>query len=215
MDLTAVGAEGRAVPVDADTFRFAFNALHTRLLAGDPNARDEVCLRAAPTLREHLRRWFPRETPDVVESGISDALMKYLLEPERYDPGRGQPLSWLLSIAYHSIVDAQRWWRRRWAHETFVGVDIMRFPMVAAQELSDQRQTWLRKSRETLLGAARSDEDRALILAKLDGAPGRVLAEAINVAHLPEGKQAEVVKRRWKTILRRLQRRRPGMRCPA
>lgn len=169
---------------------------------------DKLCRLAMPIVRGQLRRWFQREALDEIESGVNDALLTYLVEPGRYDPGRGGPLPWLLSIGYRAVVDAQRRrWRRR-SRETCVGVDIARFPMVVAPSLHHESQTSLRRSRAALLRAAKTSEDRTFIKAKLSGEPGHVLAEILLVGHLPECEQAEAVKRRWKTILRRLQRHR-------
>lgn len=197
----------RTPPPDVDQFRIAFESLHARVLDGDRDARDKFCQLAAPILRRQLRRWFQREALDEIESGVNDALLKYLVEPGRYDPGRGGPLPWLLSIGYRAVVDARRRrWRRR-SRETCVGVDIARFPLVVAAGIYDE-DDWLRRSRDALFRAATTADEREFIQAKLSGQSGRVLAETLRVGHLPECQQAEAVKRRWKTILRRLQRHR-------
>jgi hypothetical protein len=79
-------------------------ALHARMLAGDRTASTEVHDRYNPVLVKHLRVFcasknLPKVDDDVLVDAAVDALMSYLLKPERYDPSRGKTLAGYLKMA--------------------------------------------------------------------------------------------------------------------
>jgi hypothetical protein len=62
--------------------------LHVKLISGDPTASTQIAEKHLPRLIMDLKRKFPQVEDHAVETAAEDALMNYLLHPNRFDPSR-------------------------------------------------------------------------------------------------------------------------------
>jgi hypothetical protein len=178
-----------------------WKALHARVLAGDALAREEMCRRALPDLRQEVRSKVPWAQPESIDSGIDDALLKYLANPGRYDPDRGKLMAWLTTVAVNRTRDIERHWRYVDAHEigiepgnlaTMAGAAMLN-PGTAAEALRAKR-------RRRFLSLVPDDSDRRFAALHLDRAPLEVQATALRVAELSVREQRDAVNRAWERI---------------
>jgi RNA polymerase sigma-70 factor (ECF subfamily) len=86
---------------------------HARLLLcgrrGDGEAFRALYRELYPPVWSYLARRLPR--PEDAEDLVSEVFHSFLEQLPRYEPRRGSVLSWVLTIAHHSLVDSRR--RRR------------------------------------------------------------------------------------------------------
>lgn len=82
-------------------------ALLARVAAGDPAALGELYDRFARRVYSLARRICGADT-GAAQDVTQDVFLDVWRHAARFDPGRGSPASWLLTVAHHKAVDAVR-----------------------------------------------------------------------------------------------------------
>jgi RNA polymerase sigma-70 factor (ECF subfamily) len=81
-------------------------ALLARCAAGDRSALESLYTRVAPILLAVLIRMLRRR--DVAEDALQDVFVSVWQRARQFDPIRGRPLAWLVSMARYRAIDLQR-----------------------------------------------------------------------------------------------------------
>jgi RNA polymerase sigma-70 factor (ECF subfamily) len=81
-------------------------ALLARCAAGDRSALESLYTRVAPLLLAVLIRILRRR--DVAEDALQDVFVSVWQRARQFDPIRGRPLAWLVSMARYRAIDLQR-----------------------------------------------------------------------------------------------------------
>src|SRR5215468_5480471 len=81
-------------------------ALLARCAAGDRSALEPLYARVAPILLAVLIRMLRRR--DVAEDALQDVFVSVWQRARQFDPIRGRPLAWLVSMARYRAIDLQR-----------------------------------------------------------------------------------------------------------
>src|SRR5215468_575282 len=81
-------------------------ALLSRCAAGDRSALESLYARVAPILLGVLMRILRRR--DVAEDALQDVFVSVWQRARQFDPIRGRPLAWLVSMARYRAIDLQR-----------------------------------------------------------------------------------------------------------
>jgi len=80
--------------------------LITRCAAGDAAALETLYSRTAPILLAILMRMLKRR--DAAEDALQDVFVSVWQRARQFDPIRGRPLAWLISMARYRAIDLQR-----------------------------------------------------------------------------------------------------------
>ena len=81
-------------------------ALLTRCAAGDRAGLETLYTRVAPILLAVLLRMLKRR--DAAEDALQDVFVSVWQRARQFDPIRGRPLAWLVSMARYRAIDLQR-----------------------------------------------------------------------------------------------------------
>jgi len=81
-------------------------ALLARCAAGDRSALESLYARVSPILLAVLMRMLRRR--DVAEDALQDVFVSVWQRARQFDPIRGRPLAWLVSMARYRAIDLQR-----------------------------------------------------------------------------------------------------------
>jgi RNA polymerase sigma-70 factor, ECF subfamily len=81
-------------------------ALLARCAAGDREALEALYARVAPMLLAVLMRMLKRR--DAAEDALQDVFVSVWQRARQFDPIRGRPLAWLVSMARYRAIDLQR-----------------------------------------------------------------------------------------------------------
>jgi RNA polymerase sigma-70 factor, ECF subfamily len=81
-------------------------ALLARCAAGDRAALEKLYARVAPLLLAVLVRMLRRR--DLAEDALQDVFVSVWQRARQFDPIRGRPLAWLVSMARYRAIDLQR-----------------------------------------------------------------------------------------------------------
>ena len=81
-------------------------ALLARCAAGDRAALETLYARVAPLLLAVLLRMLRRR--DLAEDALQDVFVSVWQRARQFDPIRGRPLAWLISMARYRAIDLQR-----------------------------------------------------------------------------------------------------------
>jgi RNA polymerase sigma-70 factor (ECF subfamily) len=81
-------------------------ALLQRCAGGDAAALEALYTRVAPILLGVLLRMLKRR--DLAEDVLQDVFVKVWQQARQFDPIRGRPLAWLISMARYRAIDLQR-----------------------------------------------------------------------------------------------------------
>lgn len=183
--------------------------LHTRVLAGSLQAAAEICEVLLRDLRPRVSAALFRADAHLVDASIEDAVLMYLDAPSRYDHARGSLPNWLASCAINRARNGQRSERCRLAHEVPMGVDLTAVLPGGAREGTDvDPEHWVRGHRRALLAAARTDQERAFLAARLDGASLEIQVAALGLVDTPRAQVRIETNRVWDLIRRRFRWRR-------
>jgi RNA polymerase sigma-70 factor (ECF subfamily) len=86
--------------------RAELEALLSRCAAGEAAALETLYARVAPILLAILMRMLKRR--DLAEDVLQDVFVKVWQQASQFDPIRGRPLAWLVSMARYRAIDLQR-----------------------------------------------------------------------------------------------------------
>jgi hypothetical protein len=182
------------------------DALHDRLLKGDPTASARIFEALLEPLVDRLEFKWPRLDRRDIEEQAADSLISYITSPHRYDPSRASLLTYLTLDADGDLKNAYRSPRRRREQlASDVEDPLFRRNETTDAELfaEDDRALFAR-----LRVAFPSEADRQVIHLLLEGERSTAAyAEVLGIADLsPEERRAEVkrVKDRIKKKVGRL-----------
>jgi DNA-directed RNA polymerase specialized sigma24 family protein len=196
-------------------------ALHFELLAGNPVATEKIVTAALDSIIRILRRrhFLSRIPSDAITDAATDAMLTYFGQPGRYDPSRGELITYLVTIADFRVKDWLRSQSRRDGREISVGGTV---------ELALYETIYPPEQREFEEGPGINNPDRfspeldRLVLEILPDARDRCVlslivagrtevemyASALGISELPPAERRAAVKRNRDRVLKRLQRRR-------
>lgn len=86
--------------------RAELEALLARCAAREAAALETLYARVAPILLAVLMRMLKRR--DLAEDVLQDVFVKVWQQASQFDPNRGRPLAWLVSMARYRAIDLQR-----------------------------------------------------------------------------------------------------------
>jgi RNA polymerase sigma-70 factor (ECF subfamily) len=86
--------------------RAELEALLARCAAREAAALETLYARVAPILLAVLMRMLKRR--DLAEDVLQDVFVKVWQQASQFDPARGRPLAWLVSMARYRAIDLQR-----------------------------------------------------------------------------------------------------------
>jgi DNA-directed RNA polymerase specialized sigma24 family protein len=189
-----------------------FLALHSRLLAGDRTASEEVAsLLLAPLLQE-ISHQLPRVDEQIVYDGITEAILDYCAQPRQFDEKRGVPLDRFLRMAAsRNVANALRGEMRRKAREEKAGQDYItssvEFDPVVGNLLQKEETVHRQKQQAVLMNMLQDPRDQQILALREQGErKTAAFAQILGITHLPIEVQRREVKRvkdRIDKILRR------------
>lgn len=184
--------------------------LHTRLLAGDVQARDDLSRLLLHVTSHRLRRKMPSVDPAVIEDAVEDELMKHLCVPCAYDPSRSTLDRYIALGATHNVMDALRRNQRRLKHEVPIGDN---WPEVAIS--FSTARLWSGELR-LALKVTNTKQERVFLCARLRGERRTVvLARILGLDSVPIHEQQAAVHRTWVRLRSRIRRRRLRHEAPS
>jgi RNA polymerase sigma-70 factor, ECF subfamily len=191
-------------------------ALHQRLLDGDRTVATELVPLLLPHLQQRLARLRASvDDPDEVTSQIGLAIAHYLNDPERFDPSRGDLVTYLSVVARGDVLNELDARRRRRVHEVpssrLVELDPPdRNPTVEETALDAVDPVDI--APETAVSALQAlsdlgEEDRKMLELMADRVRATsAYAAVLGISHLPDELQRTAVKRHKDRLQKRLER---------
>ena len=150
-------------------------ALLVRCAAGDRSALESLYTRVAPILLAVLIRMLRRR--DVAEDALQDVFVSVWQRARQFDPIRGRPLAWLVSMARYRAIDLQRAARPAVALSE-VSTSAADLPWEAANEANDMLGTGALLLR--CLEQIAAPQRHCLLLAYQEGLSHSEIARAVN-----------------------------------
>lgn len=186
--------------------------LHRRLVSGDASIVDALTALLFYHVQRRLEAAFTRTDRDYILDATVDAIMEYLAEPSRFDPGRNVPLHRFLYLAARrNVVNALDAQSRRHAREHLYAVLATSRAAAAPPSGFELEQPHQERGAEEfarrVLSLANTDAERAALRCWLDGERRTMpLAAALGCGHLPIAAQRHEVKRFKDRLLKRIRR---------
>lgn len=192
--------------------------LHTRLSDGNRIASEElVCLLLDP-LSSEIARKFPNTDMQLISDGVTDALLEYCTDPNKFDPSRAVPLDrFLAQAAWRNVANIVRGEQRRKAREIKASTsapaeELVELDVAAGNLLQDQERRRQRQARELLQMVENLVDKRILELRLAGERRTEEFARVMNISHLPKEHQRREVKRAKDRIDKFLVRSKKGKR---
>ncbi len=185
-------------------------ALHQRLLAGDPTASSDVF----KVFYEDLAGWLKRKSPSLVpgiDEGIyRDAAFKalddYIKAPHKYDPSRRGLKGYLKMAADGDLKNLLQ--REQYRRSRSSPIEDIVVPPPDRNELVEEGDEEIRQRLLVDLSKGLSEAERNALPLVLDGERSTdELARALGIDHLPQEEREREVKRFKDKIKKRAQRR--------
>jgi len=150
-------------------------ALLARCAAGDRAGLEALYARVAPLLLAVLLRMLKRR--DAAEDALQDVFVSVWQRARQFDPIRGRPLAWLVSMARYRAIDLQRAARPAVALTELTGLE-SQLPSEEALDAGEMLGTGalLRRCLEQIAAPQR----RCLLLAYQEGLTHSEIARAVN-----------------------------------
>jgi len=104
--MSGAGAGGPTSRAAHEPDAAELETLLARCAAGDRSALETLYGRVAPLLLAILMRMLRRR--DVAEDALQDVFVSVWQRARQFDPIRGRPLAWLVSMARYRAIDLQR-----------------------------------------------------------------------------------------------------------
>jgi RNA polymerase sigma-70 factor, ECF subfamily len=187
-------------------------ALHRRLCDGDRTTPEEVARLLLSPLVQEISRRFPRMDEQIIADGVTDAILAYCAEPERFDEKRGVPLDRFLHMASRrKVANSWRGEKRRKVREErasrISGEALVELDPAAGNLLQREKTEQRQRQQVRLMNMLPNQQDQQILALRLQGERRtEVFAEILGVTHLSIGDQRREVKRakdRIDKILRR------------
>ena len=150
-------------------------ALLARCATGDRAALETLYARVAPMLLAVLMRMLKRR--DAAEDALQDVFVSVWQRARQFDPIRGRPLAWLVSMARYRAIDLQRAARPAVALSE-VSTSAADLPWEAANEANDMLGTGALLLR--CLEQIAAPQRHCLLLAYQEGLSHSEIARAVN-----------------------------------
>ena len=163
---------------------------------------------AARELRRRLRCRTKAYQWSRLEDAVTDACVKLGRRPDRFDPNRGDLLTWLTTVARNRLFDLLRDSERRRRHEVPLLVEAARgLPDVRGED-ARVRGEWVADHLRDLLAVATDETERRFLEAHVRAAPLAEVADIILAAHLSVAEQEALEKLWWHRLYKRFRRQR-------
>jgi len=198
--------------------------IHARMLKGDPTASEEVARRYLPIIATHLRiNGLAKgiQDPDVINDAAVDAVIGYILHPEKFDPLKSGLLGYLKRAADMDLInETQKHRRRRRGEELYDDVEFSILHRNKASEVDrirgnaeDEAIRHLEAvETDELLNAGNDRDNRLLELLRIGERSTSVFAAVLKVENLPIAEQRRIVKQH-KDRLKLQFKRKKGIDC--
>ncbi|HEY6823214.1 MAG TPA: sigma-70 family RNA polymerase sigma factor, partial [Steroidobacteraceae bacterium] len=167
--------EGQPTRPVAEPDGAELEALLARCAAGDRAGLEALYARVAPLLLAVLLRMLKRR--DAAEDALQDVFVSVWQRARQFDPIRGRPLAWLVSMARYRAIDLQRAARPAVALTELTGLE-SQLPSEEALDAGEMLGTGalLRRCLEQIAAPQR----RCLLLAYQEGLTHSEIARAVN-----------------------------------
>jgi hypothetical protein len=203
--------KGKDVPDFIDENRLL--DLHKRLLDGDRVASAEVAQLLLVWMTREVSRLFPRTDVQIVCDGVTDAILEFCANPDRYDKTLGVPVHRFIGMAARrnvsNLVRAEV--RRKNREQKFVGLaDLPRnveLPADAGNVIQEEKL--IEQRIERFMEFLKEPMDKKILQLKLTGERRTAeFARVMQIGHLPVSQQRREVKRAKDRIDKFLERHR-------
>lgn len=190
--------------------------LHTRLSDGNRIASEELVCFLLDPLSSEIARKFPNTDMQLISDGVTDALLEYCTDPNKFDPSRGVPLDrFLAQAAWRNVANIIRGEQRRKAREIKASTsapaeELVELDVAAGNLLQDQERRRQRQAGELLKMVENLVDKRILELRLAGERRTEEFARVMNISHLPKERQRREVKRAKDRIDKFLQRSKKG-----
>lgn len=189
-------------------------SIHQRLLEGDPVAAAEIAELLLPLLVPHLKQKFASiDDPHLVEDASHQALMGYILNPNRYDPTKSNLLTYIRLVAYRdllNLVNSEKRHRNVISIGEYVADDAQQseYTIEIADEYELEADVIARVITDQRLRSWIPDETdlRVIFLMMENVRETEAYVVLLGLTHLPVSEQEKIVKQhkdRLKKLLRR------------
>jgi hypothetical protein len=162
---------------------------HQALCRGQDDAVDRFATYLVPVLRRNLRRIWRGWKSAFIEDAVEDAVLHYLGHPLIYDPACGTLEKFLTHNANQHMKTRLRSARRRQRHEHCAGEVLLdTLARSIGGRIADIRSPTGHAEDDLvqmLFSLTRTDEERAFIELRLEGAPVADQARALGLEELP------------------------------
>lgn len=189
-------------------------SIHQRLLEGDPVAAAEIAELLLPLLVPYLKQKFASiDDPHLVEDASHQALMGYILNPNRYDPTKSNLLTYIRLVAYRdllNLVNSEKRHRNVISIGEYVADDAQQseYTIEIADEYELEADVIARVITDQRLRSWIPDETdlRVIFLMMENVRETEAYVVLLGLTHLPVSEQEKIVKQhkdRLKKLLRR------------
>ena len=176
--------------------------LHKRLLKGDRTASEEIASLLLSPLANRICRKFPFTDEQIVADGVTDAVLDYCENPQKFDATRGVPLDGFIHMAARrNVSNLLRGEKRRKVREEKYG----RANLESSVELSrsagnllqkDNKKIQVQRPQVEALTILKDKKDQQIHELRLQGERRtQIFAQVLQIDHLPTEVQRREVKR--------------------
>ena len=153
--------------------------LITLIANGERDALEVFYNRYSPSVFS-LARYMLRE-PALAEEATQDAFLNLWLKASSYDPKRGKPKAWFMSVAHHRIIDVIKARKRSSQSTNQVSHELL--DLHPSREPGTEEQVYRNLERERIIGALRylpPEQREVIILAYFEGFTQSEIATKLN-----------------------------------
>ena len=200
---------------DLDELNATGERLHRKLLGGDALAFSKIAeLFLTPLVNALGRKFHNLSDPHLPNHAVADALLNYLVAPEKFDPARGKLFTYLWVAAHSDLLnhlEAERKHASRKTNEKVVELRPVHTVNKTEGEQDPEKEVLLAEQASLIqmkINNIISDEsDRKVVALMLDGVRETApYAEILAVSDKPFAEQRALVKRAKDRIKIALQR---------
>jgi hypothetical protein len=182
--------------------------LHNDLVAGSALASEWMATLLLPVLQGRIAPRFPQVDRQIISDGVTDALLSYINEPERFDPDRGVVLiSFIARKACWLIRDTMMSEQRRRRRDREYFITAKNDERTELWELTETEPVGVGDFLSRALEILDHETDRAILRLWLRGErKSQLFAKIMNIEQQCEQERRHQVKRAKDRILKVLRR---------
>ena len=176
-------------------------ALHKQLLQGDRTASEEVASLLLTPITNQTSRKFPFTDEHIVAEGVTDAILDYCENPQKFDATRGVPLDGFIRMAARrNVSNLLRGEKRRKVREEKYGRAKLESPVELSGSVGNllQKDKKMRVQRPMAeaMTILKDKKDQQIHKLRLQGERRtQVFAQVLEINHLTAEVQRREVKR--------------------